>query len=215
MSIARTSSIAAGLVAAVLAGCGDDASVTRPTPKVSETSETSVEFESPDLIQVSNFAGTVTVRPGEDGVMRVTVTKRAARAEDLSDIDVEILELERGLHVITTVPDGVRNTSVDLDVTVPDGVRPVLHTGVGNVRYTGRAAGQCSFATGVGDIRLELPADTDVEVHLAVGVGSASVSFPVDGTVTRTLVDGVIGSGTDGRIVAQVGTGRIVVTEYE
>jgi hypothetical protein len=65
--------------------------------------------------------------------------------------------------------------------------------------------------TGAGIITLRLPADVNVEIYLSVAAGTVRVDFPVVGQVNEHVVDGVIGTGADGRIVAQVGSGRIIV----
>jgi hypothetical protein len=69
----------------------------------------------------------------------------------------------------------------------------------------------CRFNTGVGSVRLSLPADVNVQVELSAGTGSVTVEFPVDGQVSQHLVVGTIGTGQDGEIVAAVGVGSISV----
>jgi len=192
-------------------GCSDE-SVTVTNPRYSAQSDSSFTVADSSALEISNFAGRVIVTPGSPGEVHVTVTRWAERTVDLAGIEVEMVELANGVRITTDNPSHLNGVSVDLEVTVPADTRPVLQNGAGEVSYTGRAEGTCVFGTAAGSITLRLPANVDVEVHLSVGAGTIRVDFPVVGTVEAHLVDGVIGTGADGRITAQVGAGSIVVT---
>jgi hypothetical protein len=84
-----------------------------------------------------------------------------------------------------------------------------LDTGAGSIGYQGTPQGECRFETGAGNIRLVLPADLNVQVDLDTGMGNIDVDYVVDGQVTRTEVNGVIGDGSQGSIYAHSGTGNI------
>jgi DUF4097 and DUF4098 domain-containing protein YvlB len=84
-----------------------------------------------------------------------------------------------------------------------------LDSGAGSISYQGTPQGNCRFESGAGSITLILPADLNVEVDLGTGVGDIDVDFAVDGQVTRREVKGVIGSGDQGSVYAQTGTGSI------
>ncbi|MGD9048743.1 MAG: hypothetical protein PVF77_11880 [Anaerolineae bacterium] len=84
-----------------------------------------------------------------------------------------------------------------------------LDTGAGNIDYQGMPQGECRFETGAGNIRLVLPADLNVQADLDTGLGNIDVDYVVDGQVTRTEVNGVIGDGSQGSIYVQSGTGNI------
>ena len=86
-----------------------------------------------------------------------------------------------------------------------------LDTGAGNIDYQGTPQGECRFETGAGNITLALPADLNVQVDLDTGAGNIDVDYAVDGQVTRTEVNGVIGDGSQGSIYAQTGVGNIDV----
>jgi hypothetical protein len=86
-----------------------------------------------------------------------------------------------------------------------------LGTGAGSIDYLGDPQGDCRFETGAGSITLRLPAALNIEVQLESGMGTISVDYPVDGRVTKQEVEGTIGSGRDGSIYAQTGTGSISV----
>jgi hypothetical protein len=191
-------------------GCGDD-STSVSSQRYSERSDSSFAVGDSSVLEVNNFAGNVDVLPGNPGEVRVVVEKWAGRPGDLGRIEVEMVKLQSGVRIATTNPSDLGNVSVDLEITVPPDTRPMLQDGAGGISYRGRAEGECRFAVAAGSITLELPADVNVEVHLSVGAGTIHVDFPVDGQVSDHVIDGIIGTGADGRIEAQVGAGRIIV----
>lgn len=85
-----------------------------------------------------------------------------------------------------------------------------LDTGAGEVDYTGEPEGACLFRTGAGGVTLRLPADLDAEVDLHTGIGSINLGgFDVDGQISSTDVDGVIGTGENVTLEAHTGAGSI------
>ena len=184
--------------------------------------------ETPSLA-IDNFAGNVTVRSGESGLIQVVATKNARRESDLARIEVQMSEQDGGLLIKTKKPSSLNSASVDLEITVPAGtvldantgagdidVRVAagtarLDTGAGSLRYQGMPQGECRFETGAGNITLTLPADLNVRVDLQTGAGDIDVDYAVDGRVTRQAVQGVIGSGAEGTIYAHTGAGNIDV----
>lgn len=200
------------LLSLVLAlGCSDD-STSVSSPRYSERSDSTFAVGDSSVLEISNFAGKVAVTPGNAGLVQVVAEKWAARQEDLDEIEVEMVELQNGVRIGTANPSGLDNVSVDLEVTVPGDARPTIQSGAGEIAYEGLAEGECTFSTGAGTLTLRLPPNVNAEVYLAVGAGTIRVDFPVVGRVTDHVVDGIIGTGTDGRIVAQVGAGQIIVT---
>ena len=194
-----------------LLGCGDD-STSVSNRRYSERTDSTFAVGDSSVLQVSNFAGKVTVLQGNPGEVEVVVEKWAAHTGDLNPIEVQMVELQNGVSVSTTNPSGLTQVSVDLEITAPPDMRPTLQNGAGDIAYEGRGEGECHFGTASGTITLSLPADVNVEVHLTVAAGSIRVDFPVVGQVSDHSVDGVIGTGADGRIEAQVGAGGIIVT---
>jgi hypothetical protein len=77
--------------------------------------------------------------------------------------------------------------------------------------YEGRGEGQCRFTMAAGTITLKLPTDLNAEIYLSVGAGSIRMDFPVTGQVGDDLIDGIIGTGADGRIEVRVAAGSIIV----
>ncbi|MDH3217469.1 MAG: hypothetical protein OEN01_14500 [Candidatus Krumholzibacteria bacterium] len=193
-------------------GCSGDDSISVSSPRYSELSDSSFAVGDSSVLEISNFAGKVDVTSGNPHVVHVVAKKWAGRQGDLDEIEVEMVELQNGVHVGTASPSGLNNVSVDLAVTVPTDLRPNLQAGAGTISYKGRAEGECFFAVSAGSITLRLPADVNVEVYLSVAAGTIRVDFPVTGQIGAHVVDGIIGTGVDGRIVAQVGAGNIIVT---
>jgi len=97
------------------------------------------------------------------------------------------------------------------NVTVEGATGPVaLDTGAGNIRYDGEPMDRCAFKTGTGNVTLVLPGDVDAEVELDTGIGNIDLGgFDVAGDVSRTEVEGRIGTGEDATIRAETGAGNI------
>jgi len=196
------------LVSILAVGCEDE-----PTSisdqQYSEVVEGDFAVGDSSTLTVENFVGSVDVRPGDVGIIRVVATRWAEREADLAEIEVEMIAVPGGVRIVTENPLELDDVSVDLEITTPSDTRPTLQNGVGSTNYVGRAEGACYFQTGVGSITLQLSADVNVAVQLAVGVGSINVAFPVVGEVSEQLVSGIIGTGLDGQIYAQVGVGTM------
>lgn len=86
-----------------------------------------------------------------------------------------------------------------------------LDTGSGSVEYEGAPEGECRFETGTGSIVLRLPAALNAQVALDTGSGRVEIAFPLEGSVGRREVRGVIGSGQEASIYAHTGSGDITV----
>lgn len=84
-----------------------------------------------------------------------------------------------------------------------------LHTGAGEIIYQGSPTGDSSVDTGTGAIVLTLPAAANIRVDLSTGMGAVSTNYSVSGTVQRTEIKGVIGSGADGQLRARTGIGSV------
>jgi DUF4097 and DUF4098 domain-containing protein YvlB len=232
-------------------------------------------------LAIDNFAGSITVRNGEEGEMRVIAVKKAPSAGSLDRITIEVDEREGGLVIETRKSQVLGSGSVQFEIIAPTNTDLDLHTGAGNVdvrgfrsnlmldsgagslsiqdaagiidaqsgagsismrgvsgevdahsgagsidisdaegqmrldtgtgsiSYRGALRDDCRFESGAGSIELRLPADLDMEVDLGTGIGSIDVGYAVDGIVDQREVRGVIGSGRDGSIYAQTGSGGI------
>ena len=194
-----------------LSACGDDSTST-PVQVFSQRLEESFTVGDLSVLKVSNFAGKVIVRQGSAGVINVVATKRAARAEDLDQLDVQMVALQNGVEVSATNSLQLTQVSVDFEITAPLDVQPLIQVAAGSIDYEGSGIGQSSLTTAAGSVTVSLPADVNVEVLLTVGAGTISIGFPVVGLVEDQRIDGIIGTGVDGRIEASVAAGEIVVS---
>ena len=193
-----------------LSACGDDSTST-PVQGFSQRLEESFTVGDLSDLRVSNFAGTVIVRQGSAGVINIVAIKRAARAEDLDQLDVQMVVLQNGVEVTATNPLQLTQVSVDFEIRAPLDVQPVIQVAAGAIDYKGSGIGLSSFTTAAGSVTVRLPADVNVEVLLTVGAGTISIGFPVVGLVEDQRIDGIIGTGVDGRIEASVAAGEIMV----
>ena len=119
-------------------------------------------------LTVDNFAGDVTVRSGASGSIRVVATKRAAREKDLERIEVMINERDGTLEVETDPPSGLKNVSVDIEITAPTGTHVDLHTGAGDV-IVRDLDGDVRADSGAGDVDIR---GTSAAIDAHTGAGS-------------------------------------------
>jgi hypothetical protein len=199
------------LMSGSLLGC-DDASTIAPTQRFFQVTDSLFTVSASDTLWVESFAGNVDIVPGQASELRVMATRRANRVVDLSGIGLEMMGVPGGVRVVTSNPSRLQNVSVDLAITAPPDTRPSISNGAGTTNYQGPAEGLSRFNTGAGTIRLRLPSDVNVTVQLGVGAGTIHLGFPVNGQVGAQSVSGTIGTGADGEIIAQVGSGDIYLT---
>lgn len=164
--------------------------------------------ESPQL-KIENFAGSVSVRAGRAGEIRVAAVKHASRAADVDRIKVELTEREGGLLVKTTKPAGLTNASVELEITTAADTRLDLQTGAGSAEVSGLNGG-VRVDTGAGSV-VASDLSGDVEVHS--GAGSVNLRN-VNGQLKVDTGSGQVRvEGLDGEIQAESGTGAMVVSK--
>lgn len=166
------------------------------------------------IVRVDDFAGRVTYRPGGAGTILIVATKRAATPAALDRLDVEMIAGDGVLDIKVDNPMNLKYVSVDLEITAPADAIPRINTGVGEIDYEGRPTGDLYFGTGVGSIKLRLPADINITVDLSASVGSVHLDFPVDGSVSTHpgVVQGKIGRGDEGHLQARTAVGSIYLT---
>jgi hypothetical protein len=210
--------------------------------------ETFAVGDSPTL-DVSNFAGSITVRAGEGDTVHAVAVKKIRDQSGMDRIAIRMSERGGVIEINTRVSALTKNASVDLDITAPAASKLLLDTGAGvidvrgisgpidvnsgagqvdlrgsrgpvtvdlgagQITYEGALSGHNRFQTGAGEIRLRLPADTDMEVDLSTGIGTVGVEFYVDGLVRVRKVQGVIGDGSQGSISAHTGAGGVFLEQ--
>jgi DUF4097 and DUF4098 domain-containing protein YvlB len=149
--------------------------------RVTESTEQAFEVGASPVLEVDNFAGTVTIRSGESEEIRVTITRRAVNSDRLNDIEVDINEQDDGLRIETrrerTV---VGNMSVDMEISVPTETEIDVDNGAGNVRIEG-VEGQIRAHTGAGNIRVEGAA---APIRMDTGAGELEYEGDPEGECT-------------------------------
>ena len=161
---------------------------------------------SPDLT-VDTFAGSVAVRAGSDGEIRVVATKHAPRSSDLEGIEVEMVEQSGGLLVRARNPRRLSNAWVSFEIVAPAGTRLDAHTGSGRMSASGFDGG-VKLDTGSGSI---IAGDLRGEVDLHTGTGSIEAR-DVEGRLTaNTGSGGLTLEGVTGPTDAHTGSGGIEV----
>ncbi len=199
-------SVALGVV--LVAGCGVD-SVISAQYEFSDSEVHSYAVGDSLWIDADTFVGSVTYTQGRPDSVRVTITKWADREGDLELLEVETAQLGDEIQLHASNPENLDDVAVDIEMVGPPGAALNLATGVGAVDCTGQPGPRWVADVGVGDIEFAVPADVNVSVELATGVGRVSVDFDVDGEVSTRLVVGIIGTGDEGDLAAHAGVGDI------
>lgn len=125
-------------------------------------------------LTVENFAGAVSVRAGESGVIRVVAIKTAPRARNLDWIEMGISESHSGLAIR---PSKRLNTSIRLEITTPADTHAELGTLFGNVDVrglsgkvnVGNVIGSVMIADVIGEIYAGSAVAPFIDVHRATG----------------------------------------------
>lgn len=200
--------ILAVLMLAFVSGCKDDPTTIQP-PKYSSVDEHVFVVAANPVLRVETFVGAISVKTGAQDTIRVIVTRKAEREQDLNEINVALISNPNELSIHAEKPSGLDNTEAHFDITVPPGTRVELTSGVGSILYRGRPRDLNRFDVGVGSVTLYLPSNVNVSVDLTVGVGTIDSDFIIEGDFTSSTVIGTIGSGDEGEIRASSGVGSI------
>lgn len=153
------------LLAILLTACGG------LSQKYEEELDESFAVGDRPVLMVDNFAGDVIVHAGESGSIHVIAVKRSAREKDLDRIEVDMIKRDGGLDVITDPPSGLKNVSVDLEITIPLNADLDLHTGAGDI-IVRDVQGDVRADSGAGDVDVR---DVIGELDAHTGAGSIDV----------------------------------------
>ena len=156
--------------------------------RYSEVIEESFAVGNTPALTVDNFAGDVTVRSSEGGTLRVVASKRAAREKDLDRIEVVITQRDGAVEVETDPPSGLKNVSVDIEITAPIGTHVDLHTGAGDV-IVRDVDGDVRADSGAGDIDIR---GTSGKIDAHTGAGSIDFRGRPRGNCRFDVVAGTI-----------------------
>lgn len=149
-------------------------------------------------VVAQSLRGDVALHTGSGSMTVQEVVGRLQVDSGSGSIDVEGMDGELEAHT----------GSGSIDVRQAAGPAR-LSTGSGGVDYRGSPQGECRFTTGSGGINLRMPANLDAQIDLHTGSGSVQVAYPVQGLITRSDVQGTIGSGGPTTIFAETGSGGI------
>ena len=162
----------------------------------------------------------ISISMGEQGDRVVVRTKKSSNL-GTAHVNLEItappgteVDADTGAGTIKLrdMTGTIRANSGAGTIEVRGAAGPVrLVTGAGSIQYQGTPAGNCSFLSGAGEIRLRLPASPNVRVDLNTGLGTIDVGYHVDGVTSPRDVRGVIGDGSQASIYANTGLGSISV----
>jgi hypothetical protein len=152
-----------------------------------ERTERSFEVGSAPRLVIDNFAGSVTIRPGDENVIQVTATKRVRGQDNMNRIQVHFLPTPQGLEIRTTRESpAFPNASVELEIRAPVGTSIDIDLGAGQVDVRG-LTGSERVQSGAGDVTLR-DAAADVDVHTGAG------SIDVEGGTGQVRLDTGAGS---------------------
>ncbi|MFN2290505.1 MAG: hypothetical protein ACK2UC_04860 [Anaerolineae bacterium] len=121
---------------------------------------------APDL-EITNFAGAITIRTGEEGTISVVATKRASSRSRLDRIDVDMRASGSGVTITTRRLFDGGNAYVELEIVVPANSSVSVDTGAGEVDLRG-VAGSIDIHSGAGQVDVR---DASGRVQVDLGAG--------------------------------------------
>lgn len=174
------------------------------TAQETESAELAIDGAPP--IEITNFAGTITVREGDPGRISATVLKEsrladAAKAQaQLAEVTLTVEETSGGARVVVEGPnniDNIRDLEVGLtgrlEVIVPPGSDLDVNLGAGEITLE-QPTGDVDVNNGAGEATAILPADASFQLHVSGGVAEINSEF-----------DGVPGGGVAADVEATIG----------
>lgn len=190
--------------------------------------EQTFNVSSAPNLEIDNFAGNVTVRAGESGVIRVVATKRAPRRSDLERIRVQMSEQDGGLVIKTERPSTLSNVTVNLEISTPVDTDLDVHSGAGNMSIC-CLSGDVSVDTGAGNIdtndltgwinthsgagNIDYQGAPQGDCRFEVGAGNIDLRLPADLSMEVDVETGVgnvdVGFPVDGQVTRRSVQGTI------
>lgn len=193
-----------------------------------EPTEETFEVSDAPTLDITNFAGSITVRPGESDVLHVVAVRKVSTRGKLDRIDVQMTEVDDRVVIRAKKLNNLSNASVDFEITAPANTRLDVHTGAGTVDvrgidgridvYSGAGtikardvSGTASMALGAGEITYEgTPAGN---CSFKTGAGNILLRVPADSNVEVDLGTGIgtigVDFSVDGRVTMRAARGVI------
>lgn len=180
---------------------GGDLSLGQAQERLEESYPTGAD----PYLRIDNFAGAITVRAGQEGEIRVVVTKKGSSQRQVQDIRLERTPGDNGLEIRARKPSGLSNASVQFDITAPPGTRLELDTGAGNIDVRGFAS-QATIHSGAGSISV---ADFQGLIDLDTGAGSINITNVQGEIKAHTGAGSIDARDASGPARLDTGTGSI------
>ena len=140
-------------------------------PRSREQVEETFQVGESPYLEIRNFAGEISVRPGQDNTIRVVATKRASTTSSLDRITVSMSKQGDRVVVRTKKADGLNSGSVNLEITAPPGTELDVHTGAGSLDFRDMT-GSIRANSGAGEIET-----TGAAGPVQLGVGAGSIRY--------------------------------------
>jgi len=122
--------------------------------EITEQMEETFEVGSSPKVVVSSFAGSVQVRAGAEGEVKVVATKYADQGGDLDDIELEMQAQGARVEITARPRHTTGNRWVEFVITVPAETDLDLRTGAGAVEVRG-IRGDLEADAGAGGIEIK------------------------------------------------------------
>lgn len=163
-------------------------------------------------LDVTNFAGSITVQAGEGNTVHVVAVKRIRDRSGMDSIAINLSQRGGDVVVRTRKSGLTTNASVDLDITAPAGSRLLLDTGAGAIDVRGitgpidvnSGAGQVDLRGGRGPVTVDLGAGQITydgplsgKNRFQTGAGEIRLRLPADLNMEVDLSTGIGAVGVD------------------
>jgi hypothetical protein len=170
-------------------------------------------------LDVTNFAGSISVRAGEGNTIHVVAVKKIRDQSGMDRIAIDMSQRGDGVVVRTRASSLTRNASVDLDITAPAGSNLMLDTGAGTIDVRGimgpidvnSGAGQVDLRSGRGPVTVDLGAGQITyegalsgKNRFQTGAGEIRLRLPADLNMQVDLSTGIGTVGVEFYVDGQV-----------
>lgn len=193
------------------------------TAQETESAELAIDGAPP--IEITNFAGTITVREGDPGRISATVLKEsrladaAAAQAQLAEITLTVEETSGGARVVVEGPNNIDSLdnigdlevglTARLEVSVPPGSDLDVNLGAGEITLE-QTSGDVDVNNGAGEATAILPADASFQLHVSGGVAEVNSEFDgVPGGGVAANVDATIGDNPTQSLTFHLGAGDV------
>ena len=226
--------VAAGLIAAsvvpvfdnVLPSLGNwDAGTLNAEPGAAN--EWTIPVGTSPVIDVSNFAGLVSIRAGEANSVYVHAVKRAVSQAKRNQIQLSVTKQDNGVTITAKHSPNTSNSSVRMEITVPPDSILNVRSGAGTINIQGihgaldltsgagtivvkDAQGSIQAQLGAGEIIYEGTPSGNCSFH--TGAGNIMLKIPSEANLQVELSTGIGGVKTDFDVKGHVSTREITGT---